>query len=65
MKMRQKLGLLLSLCLSLRMIIVGLIRSLTLPRAGVEIFLLQLKASIAVLMTSMSAFRSQFASEGS
>lgn len=67
----NKLGLLLSLCLSLGMIIIGLIRSSTLPRAGViqdvpyELFLLQMEACIAVLMASVSAFRSLFASEGS
>lgn len=70
-KTAQKLGLLLSLCLSLGMIIVGLIKSSKLPRHGTnqdvpyEIFLIQVEASIAVLMASVSAFRPLFASNGS
>lgn len=53
------------------MIILGLFRTSVLPRLGVvqdvpcEVFLLQLEASIAVLVASVSAFRSLFASEGS
>ena len=53
------------------MIIVGLIRSTTFPKAGVvqdipyEVFLIQLEASIAVFMASVSAFRSLFAPQGS
>lgn len=70
-KTGQKIGLLLSLCLSLAMIVVGLVRSSTLPRINTvqdvpyEIFLLQLEGSIAVLMASVSVFRSLFASESS
>lgn len=53
------------------MIIVALIRTSTLPRSGIvqdvpyEFFLQQLEASIAVLMASVSVFRSLFVSEGS
>ena len=53
------------------MIVVGLVRSSTLPRVNIvqdvpyEIFLLQLEGSIAVLMASVSAFRSLFALGGS
>ena len=53
------------------MIILGLFRISALSRPDVvqdvpcEILLLQLEASIAVLMFSLSAFRSLFASEGS
>ena len=71
MKPRQKIGILLSLCLSVSMIVVAIVRSSSLPRADTtqdipyEIFLLQLEGCIAVLMASVSAFRSLFNSEGS
>lgn len=70
-KTRQKIGLLLSLCLSVVMIIIGLVRCSLIPRVNAvqdvpyESFLLQLEGSIAVLMASVSVFRSLFASESS
>ena len=53
------------------MIVLGLFRMSVLPRLGAvqdvpyEIFFMQLEASIAVLMASLSAFRSLFATDGS
>lgn len=53
------------------MIVIAVVRTTAIPRAHVtqdvpfEIFLLQLEGCIAVLMASVSAFRSLFASEGS
>lgn len=53
------------------MIVIALVRTTAIPRANVtqdvpfEVFLLQLEGCIAVLMASVSAFRSLFASEGS
>ncbi|MCJ1479145.1 hypothetical protein MMC13_007829 [Lambiella insularis] len=70
-KPRQKFGLLLSLCLSISMIVVALIRTTLAPQVGkdqdvpYEIFLFQLEGCIAVFMASVSAFRSLFASHGS
>ena len=70
-KPRQKYGLLLSLCLSISMIIIALVRISVLPAEQSvqdvpwELFLLQLEASISVLMAAVSAFRSLFASQGS
>jgi len=53
------------------MIVIALVRTTAIPRANVtqdvpfQIFLLQLEGCIGVLMASVSAFRSLFASEGS
>ncbi|MCJ1281732.1 hypothetical protein MMC26_001054 [Xylographa opegraphella] len=69
-KPRQKSGLLVSLCLSISMIIVALIRTTLCPQLDqtqdvpYELFLFQLEGCIAVFMASVSAFRSLFASHG-
>ncbi|MCJ1317351.1 hypothetical protein MMC15_002674 [Xylographa vitiligo] len=70
-KPRQKSGLLVSLCLSISMIVVALIRTTVTPQVNrvqdvpYELLLFQLEGCIAVLMASVSAFRSLFASHGS
>ena len=64
--LRQKIGLGLSLCLSLVMIIVSIVRisGVYLPDGSVDIvwlaFWMQQECSIAVIMVSVSAFRSFF-----
>jgi hypothetical protein len=69
-KPRQKFWLLTSLCLSMSMVVIGLVRASGITPGGAEtqdvpyeLFLQQLEGCISVLMASVSAFRSLFASE--
>lgn len=69
-KPRQKFWLLTSLCLSMSMVVIGLVRASGISPRGDEIkdvpyelFLQQLEGCVSVLMASVSAFRSLFASE--